>query len=625
MSVDGDSWLITAEPLTAAGQPVGASIFLRSFDQEVAPFRAIERTLLIAGAIALVLAFILSALIARRVTRPIGRLAVMAESVAGGDYSVRPETERSDEVGILSRSFAEMISALRDKSELEHLYQEMTAREASGPAAAPATPARRDEGTVLVTDLRGFDRGKIDPAAVLSSVSGAMQLQKAEIIRQDGRIVDVVGHRLVSAFSGDRAVLRAIRAARAISEELALRKGEGSGSGIGAGIATGDYVSGSVELGVDSGIALLGDAPALARLFAWEAPTGHAFVSLESAQSAGEDVSAVGTREEIRLRWLPAPIPVTSLPLRSLATGTIRPLATSGATPTLRMGDVPSVGEIDIRVGEVFAGRYRIEETVGRGGMGVVYRAHDQQLDEAVALKVLPGDAINRSGEQVERFKREIRLARKITHRNVLRTYDWGEFGGVYFITMEFVRGYTLAQYLEGTPQPPLRVALGIARQICRGLDAAHEQGIIHRDIKPQNVLIDQRGEVKLMDFGIARMTETAEAMTAQGLIIGTPHYMSPEQVQGKTLDPRSDVYSMGVLIYELTTGRKPFDAPALTAILTAHLTEEPKRPSELRPEIDAHLDRAIRRALSKDPMHRQKNGGELLAELERVQAGAAA
>src|SRR5260221_3413924 len=170
---------------------------------------------------------------------------------------------------------------------------------------------------------------------------------------------------------------------------------------------------------------------------------------------------------------------------------------------------------------------------------------------------------MTRSPEELERFKREIRLARKITHRNILRTYDYGEAEGVYFISMEFVRGYTLAELLEESPnhQMASRLAVGIGRQICRGLHAAHEQGIIHRDIKPQNVLIDHKGEVKLMDFGIARMAEAHEGMTQAGLIIGTPPYMSPEQGQGKQLHSPSRGDSVGGLVFEVPRGVETFVA----------------------------------------------------------------
>jgi serine/threonine protein kinase len=234
---------------------------------------------------------------------------------------------------------------------------------------------------------------------------------------------------------------------------------------------------------------------------------------------------------------------------------------------------------------------------------------------------------MTRSPEDLERFKREIRLARKITHRNVLRTYDYGEAEGVYFISMEFVRGYTLSELMDEAPdrRMPARAAVGIGRQICRGLQAAHEQGIIHRDIKPQNVLIDAKGEVKLMDFGVARMTEAAEAMTQAGLIIGTPHYMSPEQVQGKQLDPRTDVYAMGVLLYEVLVGKRPFESTSLTGILTAHIMEKPKPLLDARPEIGREVSAIVMRCLEKDPVARFADAGALLAQLDRVTMPAAA
>src|SRR6185503_3344208 len=348
-----------------------------------------------------------------------------------------------------------------------------------------------------------------------------------------------------------------IRAARAINEELAQQL-SGTPMSIGVGIATGEFVSGSISLDADSGPATVGNAPLLALLFAWHAPNGFAYVSYETAQAAGHEVLSAASREEVKLKWLPQPLPVAALPLVSMTTGMMRSIG-SDTDATVRMGateagvTAPAAAQADLVFGHVFANRYRIESILGRGGMGVVYKAVDTQLDETVAIKTLPGDVMSRSPEDLERFKREIRLARKITHRNVLRTYDYGEAEGVYFISMEFVRGYTLNELLDEAPQRqmPPRASVGLTRQICRGLQAAHEQGIIHRDIKPQNVLIDAKGEVKLMDFGIARMTEASEAMTQAGLIVGTPHYMSPEQVQGKTLDPRSDVYSLGVLIYE--------------------------------------------------------------------------
>ncbi|HEY0141300.1 MAG TPA: protein kinase [Thermoanaerobaculia bacterium] len=644
LTIERTKYVMTGQPLVSGQDVVGAAVFLRSLDRELAPFRQIERTLLIGGGIALLLAFVFSWLIAKRVTRPIEQLAGMAQAVTAGDYSVHPEMGRNDEVGILGRSFAKMITSLRDKSELEELYSAMADRNDDAQSARVIEPARLDEGTVLVTDLRGLPAtvGEGDAANVVAEVEKAMRLQEREVERQEGEVREILGHRLISVFRGERGIIHAIRAARAINEELAIQLGARSPMtgvvkapmSIGVGIATGEFVTGSVALEHESGLAIVGNAPQIAMLFAWHAPSGQAYVSYETAQAIGGEVLSQSTRKELRLDWLAQPLPVAALPLVSVTTGMMRSVGDGTASmATMKMDatspgvTAPAASQADLSLGHTFAGRYRIEQVLGRGGMGVVYKAVDTQLDEVVAIKTLPGDVMSKSPEDLERFKREIRLARRITHRNVLRTYDYGEAEGVYFISMEYVRGYTLSELLDEAPQRQMspRPAAGISRQICRGLQTAHEQGIIHRDIKPGNVLIDAKGEVKLMDFGIARMAETPEAMTQAGLIVGTPHYMSPEQVQGKQLDSRSDVYSMGVLIYEMLVGQRPFTGSSLTGILMAHITEPPKPPIDVRPEIGRELNAIVMRCLAKDPKERYADAGALLADLDRLGVAAAA
>src|SRR5438270_9577109 len=325
--IERSKYVMTGEPLQSGTQTVGAAVFLRSLDRELAPFREIQNALLVGGGIALLLAFIFSWLIAKRVTHPIEELAGVAQAVTGGDYTVHPPIDRSDEVGILGRSFAKMITALRDKAEIEELYEQMAARsqEREG-AGAPRQneAAKLDEGTILVTDLRELPAtvGEGDAANVIAAVSKAMKLQEAEVARQDGFVREIIGHRLVSVFRGDRGILHAIRAARAINEELG-RMGPGHMT-IGVGIATGEFVTGSVDLEGDNGIAIVGNAPLLAELFAWHAPTGYAYISYETAQAAGGEIISTSTREQVQLKWLPNPLPVASLPLVSLTTNMMR-------------------------------------------------------------------------------------------------------------------------------------------------------------------------------------------------------------------------------------------------------------------------------------------------------------
>ncbi len=270
------------------------------------------------------------------------------------------------------------------------------------------------------------------------------------------------------------------------------------------------------------------------------------------------------------------------------------------------------------RVGEVFAARYEIQSVLGRGGMGIVYRAHDRDLDDAVAIKTLRGEALSADPTLLDRFKQEIRLARRITHPNILRTHDLGETGGLRYLSMELVRGLTLKQLVEAGDILPMPVGLRIAKQICAGLAAAHEVGVIHRDIKPQNIIIEATGGLKIMDFGIARLKEE-RGMTAEGTVVGTPDYMSPEQARGVALDFRSDIYSTGVVLYEVFTGTLPFEGDTPLAVVLKHIQENPPSPQTRNPKIDPKVSQIILRCMQKDPRDRFQSVNELYEALTRV------
>jgi eukaryotic-like serine/threonine-protein kinase len=285
---------------------------------------------------------------------------------------------------------------------------------------------------------------------------------------------------------------------------------------------------------------------------------------------------------------------------------------------------------VKVQRGDLFAARYDILSTLGKGGMGVVYRAHDRQLDEEVALKVLRPDVMKDDPTLLERFKQEIKLARRITHKNVLRTHDFGDTDGTPYISMEYLEGVTLKDLIVNKGALPIGVGLRIAKQMCQGLEAAHLQGVIHRDIKPQNMLIlPETGELKIMDFGIARVSDVkagttpgASGLTTAGTVMGTPDYMPPEQAQGSPADYRSDIYSLAVVLYEVFTGRLPFSADTIMKVVLAHIRNPPPPPRTVNDRIPPALEAVILRGLQKEPAARYQTVSDMTRDLDEVSSG---
>jgi len=421
-----DSFLALSWPLRlSSGLVVGSVVTLRSLKTELAAFREIEKTLLLVGLAALLLAFVISYLLARRMTGPIGRMVAATEKVRDGQYDVPLPVEQNDDIGILARSFRMMIEELKEKAELEKQIAQLT-------------------------------------------------------------------------------------------------------------------MGGNI------------------------------------------------------------PVPA---PQKTLSIGATSPGSAGGPAP---------------RVGTLFAGRYDIESELGTGGMGIVYKAYDRTLDDAVAIKVLRSEALAQDATLADRFKQEIRLARKITHKNILRTHDFGETDGMRYLSMEYVRGITLKHLLSQNRLLPTAAGLRIARQICSGLAAAHAAGVIHRDIKPQNILIEPNGAVKIMDFGIARLSED-KGLTATGIVVGTPDYISPEQAKGAALDHRTDIYSTGVVFYEIFSGTLPFEGDSALGVVLKHIQEEAPPIETKNPEIDPKIARIVMKSIEKDPDKRYQSMTELSRDLSEV------
>ena len=268
-----------------------------------------------------------------------------------------------------------------------------------------------------------------------------------------------------------------------------------------------------------------------------------------------------------------------------------------------------------LNVASALEARFQILKELGRGGMGIVFQAHDKELREQVAIKIL-SPILSTNVDALERLKREVSAARRVTHQNVIRIHDIAEMNGLHFVSMEYFHGQSLKEYIKQQGALSGIQAWQIASQICDGLDAAHRGGIIHRDLKSQNIIINANGQLKIIDFGLAH-TAHMEGMTATGLIMGTPEYMAPEQVAGKRVDERADIYSLGIILYELFTGRVPFKGESAIGVGFMQMKEEPMKPREINPQISAHVEQVILKALEKEPSRRYLSVSELKSDLE--------
>ncbi len=270
--------------------------------------------------------------------------------------------------------------------------------------------------------------------------------------------------------------------------------------------------------------------------------------------------------------------------------------------------------------GTTFVSRYEVIEELGTGGMGKVYRVLDKKLDEEVALKIIKPE-IAYNGNSIDRFSNELKFARKVAHRNVCKMYDLGEKEGIHYITMEYVPGESLKSMIGMMGQLSAAQVVFITKQVCEGLAEAHRLGVVHRDLKPSNIIVDREGNARILDFGLARSIK-AKSITGPGVIVGTPAYMSPEQVDAKEVDKRSDIYSLGIILYEMIAGRVPFDGDTALSIALKHKTEKPVDPIDFNAQMPLELNRVILKCMEKDKENRYQDAKELLSELSKIEEG---
>ncbi len=625
--------LTTGEPRENV-EPVGLFAALRSRDRELAAFRSFQRSVLLVGLLGVAVAVGASHFLASGIARPLRKLVTVTDRIREGDYSSNVDAPGGGEIGALASAFRSLLGELREKQVMEKFLSksaaEMIQRTDPGAAAGERRPV-----TVLFSDLKShaaFKEGSEDPKEVLRRVNHSLSRQAELVERYGGQVDKFVGDRMMAIFKGEDRVWPAIRCAISI-QHLLDSDGEKAALVPGIGLSTGDAVFGAVGSANRLDYSLLGRAVHVAGRLADEALAGDVLLSHE-AYSKVQDRASAEALPPLKLQGIDEAVPVYSL-----STGTIRQQqiasartasgtsGTSAATLVEGMSERPALTLSSLEPGAVLLRRYEIRRVVGSGGMGMVFQAHDRELDEPVALKILRPEIATMDPQILDRFKTEIRVARRIAHRNVVRTYDFGDADGIKFISMEFIQGMTLKQLFRSKGALPLGVGLQIAKQAAAGLVAAHDMGVVHRDVKPHNIMLTPQSDVKIMDFGIVRDTTKSDGpggMTQTGIIMGTPDYMSPEQAMGKgDLDHRSDVYSFGVVLYEMFSGALPFKGETPIAIAMKHIQEDPRPPRAVNPKMPAELEIIIQRAMRKPPEARYPRMADLLTDLYRLSKAA--
>ena len=639
----GQNWVAKVTPTAAEGEgSLGAVLTLTSTDRIVSSYRDILDWVLIGAVVSMIVALLLSYLLAKGILRPVRAMAQAAEQAAAGNYRTQIGLRGNDELARLSRAFDSLLSDLREKSDIEGYVGNLSRflpEPASEGVRSPTPKAlpivqidkpRRESLVLLGLEFRQLarlDAGESADAAqarfteILSAIGSAAG-------SVNGILRGLSGPRFVVAFSGTQGMSAALRTLSEVHAWARTRSAQLPA----AAIASGEIAAVAGERNHHVFEAWLGaQMIQIDRLLGESAPgqtllarqSGDDLKSLLGDSRIAAAVGAVSTKRfyalsDTALKDLPA----MTLAPESGPSGehdTVVPVRVSTENRVSAPRTITRPMALD--KGAVFGGRYQILSELGSGGMGVVYKAHDLELDDVVALKMLK-PSVMVDEEQLDRLKSEIKLARRITHPNVLRTFDFGEVDGYPYISMEYVRGLTLRYLLNETKRIPFSAGLRIARQLCAGLAAAHEVGVLHRDIKPENLILEQNGNAKLMDFGIARpVRRTAPGHTQQGMFLGTPNYSAPEQLSGEPVDERADIYSSGVLMCEMFCGKLPYSGSNTMEIYMAQMQQAPIKPSEHWPEIPPALETLILKCVTRSPAERFQSAAELSQALSQLRA----
>ncbi len=622
----GRQSLVQTRPLEGiGGGGAGTVVTLASLEGPLRPFRRIVSILLGVGLAGILLGSLLSFFLPRRILGPVQRLVEATRAAAQGDYDQQIPEDGGSEVGELGSSFNVLLSELREKRDMERYVNELSRnlpQENTAPTAAPERPTEDRHLALLGLEVRGFtegDGGEVSAEAILAELRGRLGQIASVIARHHGKVEALVGHRIVASFEGSAHVHRAVAAASEIL--AAARRVSMTGpatSDTAAAVVVGRTVSGTLVIEGQTGFGLTGRPVEQLEGLLREIRVGVLVLS----KAAHTELEMTLTRASVSLQERTSPI--SKQPVYTLNAQTAAMLTSQNDSATLEMQTPAEVRDSGretlskVEPGRLLGDRFEILSTLGSGGMGVVFKARDRKLDELVALKMLK----NATSDQLSRFKSEIKLARKISHPNVLATYDFGEIDQIPFISMEYVRGITMRQLLDQSGSLPLSAGLHLARQLCRGLGAAHSQGVLHRDIKPENLIIEHTGNAKLMDFGIARPFQSPAdgRQTQPGTLIGTPYYLAPGQLEGKEADARADIYASGVVLFEIFTGHLPFSTEGnVMQVMMSKLESEPAKASQYWADVPPELEQILDRCLSRNHEDRFPSADALHDQLESL------
>lgn len=604
----GEQWLVHRSVLEDSdGQSLGLRLTAASLRQETAGFRRVGTALAAVGLGTVLLGFLLTYLLAHRIAQPLSRLVGAAREARGGQYETEIPVARKDEIGDLGREFRALLNELREKREMETYVAELSRNlpDAELAASPRSQAARKTELTLMAVEFRSHAgmASDGDAEAQLGALEDDLTSAAGEVVRSQGSVVAFSGHRILSLFEGIEHPSRALK----VAIDVCARAEEGHEPTIALGFGT--VATGVIEWQSQRREVVCGRPTQMVETLLREGTSGEILlpVTMRDALLGNPALAHVDFPERLGVMTSLRYCVVDGTEAQALQT-----LAASAESASPERG-------LLFAPGQVIVDRFEILSVAGTGGMGVVYRARDRKLGDVVALKTLRSDAW-RDRYRVELLKQEIKLARKITHPNVLRVYDLGEFSDVPFISMEYVRGVTLRLLLDKTPRLPFSAAMRLAQQICLGLRAVHQAGILHHDMKPENVLLEPTGNARLMDFGIAAPATVGATPQEGTKTQGTPYYLAPEQLKGETVDARADIFATGLLLFELFTGGKPFRAAkTLNEIIKIKLTEKPLSAAEVWPEIPVALDELLARCLQRTPDARLSSASELLAGLDQV------